>query len=162
MSKEECFGKGSSRVKAEERLDEDAREEHAPPSNLFVFDDQTHIVRSSSNGPNGLRALAQGPGPVSLAGGYTSNPFNGTGGNALGVDELGSAWTDWNPAQLGPNSPPNSGPPTTVLVEFHLGQYINRMYLQAPTAVSIISNANFALFTPPGGVPRPAANITES
>src|SRR5487761_1341287 len=48
--------------------------ENGPPADLFVFDDQTHIVRSSMNGPNGLRALAQGPGPASTAAGFTSNP----------------------------------------------------------------------------------------
>ncbi|MBV8934260.1 MAG: amidohydrolase family protein [Alphaproteobacteria bacterium] len=100
---------------------------------------------------------------MSEGAGYSSNPFNGTGGNPAGVDELGSPWTDWNPAQLGPSSPPNSGPDTTALGEFHLGQYINRMYLQAQTSVSIISNANIALFTPPsGGTPGPASNITQS
>src|ERR1700745_990900 len=125
--------------------------EQGTPSDVFVFDDQTHIVRSSTNTPQGLRALAQGPGSVSTGAGYTSNPFNGTGGNPAGVDELGSPWTDWNPAQLGPDSPPNPGPPTTLLGEFHLGSYIKRMYLEAQTSVSIISNANGALVTPPGG-----------
>jgi hypothetical protein len=140
-----------------------AYSENGPPKDLFVFDDQTHIVRSSTNGPNGLRALAQGPGPVSTAGGFKFNPFNGTGGNPAGVDELGNAWTPWNPAQLGPDSPPNSGPPTTLLGQFHLGEYINRMYLEAQTSVSIISNANIALFTPPGGgTPGPASNIHDS
>jgi uncharacterized protein len=159
----EVFGKKYFKVSPIEMFDWDAYKESAPPKDLFVFDDQTHIVRTSMNGPNALRALAQGPGPVSTAGGFTSNPFNGTGGNPAGVDELGSPWTDWNPAQLGPNSPPNSGPPTTVAGEFHLGQYINRMYLEAQTSVSIISNANFALITPPGGgVPRPAKNIEEN
>ncbi len=62
-----------------------------------------------------------------------------------------------------PDFPPNPGPPTTVAGEFHLGQYINRMYLEAQTSVSIISNANIALFTPPeGGDPRPATNIHDS
>ncbi len=159
----QVFGKRFFNVSAEEMFDDDAREEHAPPKDLFVFDDQTHIVRSSTNGPNGLRALAQGPGSVSTAGGFTANPFNGKGGNPAGVDELGSPWTDWNPAQLGPDSPPNSGPPTTVAGEFHLGQYVNRMYLQAQTSVSIVSNANIALFTPPGGgTPGPATNIHDS
>jgi len=37
------------------------------------------------------------------------------------------------------------------------------MYLQAQTSVSIISNANIALFTPPGGgTPVPESNITDS
>jgi len=162
LAMNEVFGQTFFKVSQVEMFEPAAFEENGPPKDLFVFDDQTHIVRSSSNGPNGLRALAQGPGPVSAAGGWYTNPFNGGGGNAKGVDELGSPWTDWNPAELGPNFPPNSGPPTTLLGEFHLGQYIKRMFLQAPTSVSIISNANFALFTPPGGVPRPAKNISES
>jgi predicted TIM-barrel fold metal-dependent hydrolase len=159
----EVFGKKFFNVNPAEVYEPAAYTKNGVPSDLFVFDDQTHIVRSSMNSPNGLRALAQGPGPVSTAAGFTSNPFNGRGGNPAGVDELGNPWTDWNPAQLGPNSPPNPGPPTTTLGEFHLGQYVNRMYLQAPVSVSIISNANIALFTPPGGgVPGPASNITES
>jgi predicted TIM-barrel fold metal-dependent hydrolase len=131
---------------------------------LFVFDDQTHIVRTSINNPQGLRALAQGPGPASTAAGFTANPFNsGNTPNPIGVDELGNPWTPWNPSELLPEFPPNPGPPTTVLGEFHLGQYINRMYLQSQTSVSIISNANVALFTPPGGgTPRPPMNIQES
>jgi len=162
LAMNEVFGKTFFQVSEVEMFEPAAFAENGPPRDMFIFDDQTHIVRSSSNGPNALRALAQGPGPVSAAGGYMTNPFNGAGGNASGVDELGSPWTDWNPAQLGPNSPANSGPPTTLAGEFHLGQYINRMFLQAPTSVSIISNANFALFTPPGGTPRPAKEISES
>ena len=159
----EVYGKKFFNVDRVEMYETAAYREHGTPPDAFVFDDQTHIVRSSMNGPNGLRALAQGPGPASTAGGYTSNPFNGTGGNPAGADELGSPWTDWNPAQLGPSSPPNPGPALTALGEFHLGEYINRMYLQAQTSISIISNANIALFTPPGGgVPGPASNITES
>ena len=163
LAMNEVYGKKMFNVKPVEMYETAAYHEHSVPRDLFVFDDQTHIVRSSVNGPNGLRALAQGPGPVSAGAGYTSNPFNGTGGNPSGVDELGNPWTDWNPAQLGPGFPANPGPATTALGEFHLGQYINRMYLQAQTSVSIISNANIALFTPPGGgVPGPASNISES
>jgi predicted TIM-barrel fold metal-dependent hydrolase len=159
----EVFGNTFFKVKPVEMFEPDAAAENGPPRNLFVFDDQTHIVRSSVNTPQGLRALAQGPGAVSSGAGFTKNPFNGSGGNPAGVDELGTAWTDWNPAQLGPDFPPNPGPPTTVAGEFHLGQYINRMYLQAQTSVSIISNANIALFTPPGGgTPGPANNIHDS
>ncbi len=163
LAMNEVYGRKYFNVRPVDMYETAAYEENAVPEDVFVFDDQTHIVRSSMNGPNGLRALAQGPGPVSTGAGYTSNPFNGTGGNPAGVDELGNPWTDWNPAQLGPSFPPNSGPATTALGEFHLGQYINRMYLQAQTSISIISNANIALFTPPGGgVPGPADSITES
>ncbi len=165
----QVFGKRFFNVNAEEMFDDDAREEFAPPSNLFIFDDQTHIVRSSTNSPQGLRALAQGPGSVSTGAGFTVNPDNGfnangttKGGNPVGVDELGNAWTPWNPTQLHPDFPPNPGPPTTVEGEFHLGQYINRMYLEAQTSVSIISNANLGLFNPGGGVPAGNHNIAES
>jgi hypothetical protein len=159
----EAFGKPFFKVSPVEMYEPAAYAEHGTPSDVFVFDDQTHIVRSSINNPQGLRALAQGPGSASTNAGFTVNPFNGVGGNAAGVDELGSPWTDWNPAQLGPDSPANPGPPTTALGEFHLGQYINRLYLQAQTSVAIISNANGALFQPPsGGPPVPASNITES
>ncbi|MGZ3397497.1 MAG: hypothetical protein ACXVB2_25620, partial [Isosphaeraceae bacterium] len=163
LAMNEVFGKRFLDVSKDEVYDSAAYAEKGMPQDVFVFDDQTHIVRSSVNTPQGLRALAQGPGSVSTGAGITSNPFNGSGGNPAGVDELGSAWTDWNPAQLGPDFPPNPGPPLTSLGEFHLGQYINRMYLQAQTSVSVISNANIALFTPPGGgVPGPATSITES
>src|ERR1700719_3690962 len=163
LAMNEVFGNTFFTVSKDEMFDRAAYAENAPPKNLFVFDDQTHIVRSSTNSPQGLRALAQGPGSVSTGAGFTANPNNGRGGNPAGVDELGNAWTPWNPAQLGPDSPPNPGPPTTALGEFNLRQYINRMYLHSQTSVSIISNANIALFTPPGGgTPGPANNIHDS
>ena len=163
LAMNEVFGNTFFKVSQVEMFEKAAFAENAPPKKLFVFDDQTHIVRSSTNTPQGLRALAQGPGPASTAAGFTSNPFNGRGGNPAGVDELGSTWTPWNPSQLQPDFPPNPGPPTTVDGEFHLGQYVNRMYLEAQTSVSIISNANIALFTPPGGgTPVPAKNIAQS
>jgi predicted TIM-barrel fold metal-dependent hydrolase len=173
LAMNEVFEEKFFNVSQVEMFEPEAFRENGTPANLFVFDDQTHIVRSSVNSPQGLRALAQGPGTASTAAGFSpattppyGNPYNGRGaggGNPAGVDEKGDAWTPWNLAQLGPDYPPNPGTPTTDLGEFHLGQYINRMYLQAQTSVSIISNANIALFTPPGGgVPRPAVNIAES
>ena len=163
LAMNEVFGESFFKVDEVEMMEPAAFDENGPPRDLFVFDDQTHIVRSSENGPQSLRALAQGPGAASTAAGFTYNPFNGVGGNAKGNDEFGNPWPDWNPAQLGADFPPNPGPPTTVQGEFHLGQYINRMFLQAPTSVSIISNANFALFTPPGStVAQPASDISES
>lgn len=158
----EVHGK-TFKITTEEMYEPAAYAQNGLPKDLFIFDDQTHIVRTSMNTPQGLRALAQGPGPASTAAGYTSNPFNGTGGNALGPDEFGNPWPDWNPAQLHPAYPPNPGAATTALGEFHLGEYINRMYLESQVSTSIISNANLALFTPPGGtVPGPATTIAES
>jgi predicted TIM-barrel fold metal-dependent hydrolase len=158
----EVYGQNLFKVSEGEMYDDDHHAVNGPPRDLFVFDDQTHIVRTSNAGSNALRALAQGPGAASTAGGFTKNPFNGAGGNPLGVDELGGMWTPWNPTQLHPDAPPNPGPNTTVQGEFHLGQYINRLYLQSQTNVSIISNANFALFSAPGEVPRAAKEIAES
>jgi len=159
----EVFGNKFFNVSPIEMFEPEAAAANGPPADLFVFDDQTHIVRSSTNSPQGLRALAQGPGPTSSLAGFNANPNNGAGGNPAGVDELGSPWSPWNPAQLLANFPKNPGTPTTVAGEFHLGQYINRMYLQAQTSVSVISNANIALFTPPGGgTPGPANNIHDS
>ena len=163
LAMNEVYGKKFFDVKPVEMYETDAYRENGVPQDVFVFDDQTHIVRTSMNSPEALRAIAQGPGPVSSGAGYATNPFNGTGGNPAGNDELGNPWTDWNPAQLGPDSPPNPGPPTTALGEFHLGQYINRMYLQSQTSISIISNANLALFLAPGQTtPAPATDIAES
>src|SRR6266566_10156710 len=170
LAMNEVYGNTFFKVDEVEMFEKAAFAENATPRSLFVFDDQTHIVRSSTNNPQGLRALAQGPGPVSTAAGFSpattppfGNPNNGRGGNPAGVDELGATWTSWNPTQLHPDFPPNPGPATTVAGEFHLGQYINRMYLEAQTSVSIISNANIALFTPPGGgTPGPATNIHDS
>jgi len=162
LAMNEVHGK-TFNVKPVEMYEPAAYAENGLPRDLFIFDDQTHIVRSSMSDAQGLRALAQGPGPVSSGAGYTSNPYNGTGGNAAGPDEFGNLWPDWNPAQLSPAFPPNPGPATTAAGEFHLGEYINRMYLESQVSASIISNANFGLFTPPGGtIPGPATNIQES
>src|SRR5881396_1034330 len=169
LAMNEVYGNTFFKVDEVEMFEKAAFAENATPRSLFVFDDQTHIVRSSTNNPQGLRALAQGPGTVSTAAGFSpattppfGNPNNGRGGNPAGVDELGATWTSWNPTQLHPDFPPNPGPPTTVAGEFHLGQYINRMYLEAQTSVSIISNANIALFNPGGGAPPGNRNIAHS
>src|SRR5258708_25131819 len=77
LAMNEVFGNRFFKVNPIEMFEEAAAAENAPPKNLFVFDDQTHIVRSSTNPPQGLRALAQGPGAASTAAGLTGNPDNG-------------------------------------------------------------------------------------
>src|SRR6185295_5836332 len=63
------------------------------PSDVFVFDDQLHVVPGSSHGARSLRALAQGP----TAPGFESNP-----GNPRGLeDEHGDPWKAWNPNLIG-------------------------------------------------------------
>jgi predicted TIM-barrel fold metal-dependent hydrolase len=163
LAMNEVFGKRFFNVSPIDMFESAAYAETGPPQDLFVFDDQTHIVRTSINSPNALRALAQGPGPASSAAGFTANPFNGRSGNPAGVDELGSPWTPWNPAELFPDSPPNPGPPTLEDGEFHMDKYIRRFFLESQVSVSIISNANIAVVSDPSlPAPRPAKNISES
>src|SRR5436190_14542089 len=49
------------------------------PRDLFVFDDQLHMIRESFSGPLYLRALAQGGGAAAAAAGIDKNPFNAEG-----------------------------------------------------------------------------------
>ena len=136
----DVFGKKFFKVAPEEMFEPDVCRENGPPDDLFVFDDQTHIVRNPLNAGRGLRALAQGPGQASrnanlVPGGYQVNPYNGLGGNAFGPDELGNLWTPWNPAfllhpeplsaLLHADSPPNTGD------EFHMTKYIQRFFFES-------------------------------
>jgi len=63
LAMNEVFGQTFFKVSEVEMLEPAAFDENGPPRDLFVLDDQTHIVRSSVNGPQSpriLRALAQG------------------------------------------------------------------------------------------------------
>ena len=149
-------------VSAIEMFDPAAYAATGIPKNLFVFDDQTHMVRYPQNQGRSLRAVAQGPGLASANAGWTTNPFNPLGE----LDEDGSPWRPWNPDRLfnypdsvllGPDSPPNTGS------EFHLVKYIQRMFLESQVTVSVLSNANLGSILEPGQtVPRPPKNITEN
>jgi predicted TIM-barrel fold metal-dependent hydrolase len=111
----------------------------APP-NLFVFDDQLHIIRSSRTGPgNALRDIAAG----------NPNAFN-----RLNLpDELNGINTPWNPAVVGlPN----------VNANFHLGQFMKDVYLDSQVTVGIMTNNNSAAVPTEGGPSRPPKNVAES
>jgi uncharacterized protein len=110
-----------------------------PPKDLFVFDDQTHIIRSSRVGPgNALRDIAQGI--------HTNfNPDDLP-------DELGRVNFPWNPALVGlPNLNEN----------FHLVQYMKDVYLDSQVTVAIMTNNNSAAI-PDAGASRPPKNVQES
>src|SRR2546421_8921699 len=49
------------------------------PKDLFVFDDQLHMIRQSMSGPLALRALSQGQGEAAKGAGFDTNPFNAEG-----------------------------------------------------------------------------------
>ena len=116
------------------------------PTDLFVFDDQTHTVRGSMPGPAALRAVAQG----STAPGFKTNPFNPDGL----LDELGRAWSAWTPALVG--SP--IGPDV-----FHLGNYIKNMFLDSQVTVALLSNVTPGTIQLPGeAAPRPPKTVPDS
>jgi predicted TIM-barrel fold metal-dependent hydrolase len=160
LAMNEVYGKMFDVDKAEVYEPEAARE-RGIPRDVFVFDDQTHMIRSSKNAPHALRAMTQGSGSASYNGGFISNPYNGGHGNPEGPDEFGRMWPNWDPLTLFPDYPPNPGPGSTGDGQFHLGQYILREYLESQVSCSIISNVTSALVDQPDGpsVPR---NISEA
>jgi predicted TIM-barrel fold metal-dependent hydrolase len=116
----------------------------APPRDLFVFDDQLHMVRGSRyDAAAPLRALAQGPSSTS----FKSNPMNP---RAL-MDEQGEGWGVWNRALVGlPNSPEN----------FLITQFIKDVFLDSQVNVGLLSNVPAGVVDPPGySTPR---NIKEA
>src|SRR5215467_8716357 len=100
------------------------------PRDLFVLDDQLHLVRSSRKGVGTpLRAIAQGP---TAAPQFKSNPFNLRGI----ADEHGQNWGVWNPALVG--LPVNDE-------SFQLGQFIKDVFLDSQVTIGILSNVTASL-----------------
>jgi uncharacterized protein len=127
-----------------------AQAAEAVPRDLFVFDDQLHMIRQTMPGPAALRALAQGQGDAAEKAGFKNNPFNAEGL----PDELGSPWKSWNPA-LGQT--PIEG------ANFYLAQFIKDVYLDSQVSVAILSNAPLGLFQAPGeDKPRIPRSVDES
>ena len=120
--------------------------DHGAPRNLFVLDDQLHVVRgSNATGGRSLRAIAQGPSTP----GFTSNPFNP---DSL-PDENGNVWGVWNPALV--------GMPLTAET-FHVVQWMKDIWFDSQVTVGLVSNVTASIFRPEGGTPRPPKNISES
>ena len=101
----------------------EAYAQSGPPRDLFVFDDQLHMVRGSRfDAAAPLRALAQGPSSTFSK----SNPLNGRNQK----DEHGDAWGVWNRELVGlPNSPEN----------FLITQFIKDVYLDSQVNVGLLS-----------------------
>jgi uncharacterized protein len=114
----------------------------AAPKDLFVFDDQLHLVRGSrGNALRGLRGLAQGS-----TVGLPSNPFNKD--NRL--DERGQAWGVWNPALVGlPYNPEN----------FLLTDFIRQVYLDSAVTVGLLTNVPASVIDTGERAPR---NVVEA
>ena len=122
--------------------------EGGPPRDLFVFDDQTHIVRTSMNNPQGLRALAQGPGPASTAAGLSCEsiqrraaiPLASTSSAVPGRRGIRRELLPRRSRRTPVRRPPCTASFTSVSTSIGCT-------LQSQTSVAIISNANIALFT---------------
>lgn len=112
----------------------EAYAQSGPPADLFVFDDQLHMVRGSRyDAAAPLRALAQGP----SAQGFDANPFNPNGVK----DENGETWGVWNRALVGlPNSPEN----------FLITQFIKDVFLDSQVSIGLLSNVPAGVVDPPG------------
>ena len=117
------------------------RRRPAPPKDLFVFDDQLHLVRGSRPSPADLRAIAQGP---SSAPTVKSNPFNPRGQR----DERGDAWGVWNPALVGLPIDPGYA---------HITQFIKDVYLDSQVTIGLLSNVTASMVQVDGRAAAAAA-----
>ena len=138
----EVYGKIFN-VDQNEMYEPEAYAAHAPPKDLFVLDDQLHIVRSSRvTGPGGGGSLRD----IS-AGRHTSN-------NPLDLpDELGRKNYPWNPAMV--NDP-------NVRSSWHLPNFIKWVYLDSQVTVGLLTNNNSAALPDDAGGTRPPRNVFES
>jgi hypothetical protein len=118
----------------------------ATPADLFVFDDQLHVVRGTvGNAGAPLRAIAQGPSSP----GFPTNPFNPTGLQ----DEHGEVWGAWNPALVGlPNEAANA----------QLVQFIKDVYLDSQVTIGLLSNVTASVINTEGAPPRAPRNAREA
>jgi hypothetical protein len=128
-----------------EMFEPEAYAQSGTPRDLFVFDDQLHMVRGSRGAAGmGLRALAQGP---SSGGGRNQmNPKNLP-------DERGDTWGIWNSALAGlPNKPEN----------FLITQFIKDVYLDSQVNIGLLSNVTASVISVDNQPTRPPRNVREA
>src|SRR5262245_21117885 len=133
-------------VSPDELHEPGAHAQAAPPKDLFVFDDQLHLVRGSRPSPAGLRAIAQGS---SSAPRVKSNPFNPRGQK----DEKGDAWGVWNPALVG--LPIDSA-------YAHITQFIKDVYLDSQVTIGLLSNVTASMVQVEGKPARAPRDAEEA
>jgi len=119
----------------------------AAPRNLFVFDDQLHMVRGSQRaGGAGLRALSQG---TSSAPNFKTNPYNPKGL----PDERGDVWGVWNPALVGlPITAANA----------QIVQFIKDVFLDSQVNIGLLSNVTASSVTIGAEARRAPRNVEEA
>jgi hypothetical protein len=146
LAMNEVFGRFFD-VDPVEMFEPAASAQSGAPRNLFVFDDQLHMVRGGAGNRGGaLRALAQGP---------TSAPtYRSNASNPKGLpDEHGEVWGVWNPALVGlPNAPANT----------QIVQFIKDVYLDSQVTVGLLSNVTASLVSLDGQRSRAPRKATTS
>ncbi len=147
LAMNEVYGQFFS-VDRDELYQPDAALPNAPPADLFVFDDQLHMVRSSQSGPLLFLAFVQGE---SAAAGspFKKNPFQKEGQ----VDELGRPWSALDPKRAGVAINGES---------LHLSRFIQDVYFDSQVTVGLLSAATLGVFPPGDPNGRPPQNYTES
>ena len=127
-----------------EMLVPEAYAQSATPRDMFIFDDQLHLVRGGAgNVGAALRAVAQGPSSS------TSSPFNPEGLR----DERGDVWGVWNPDLVGlPNEAANA----------QLVQFIKDVYLDSQITIGLLSNVTASAISTAPGDGRAPRNVREA
>lgn len=133
-----AHGETLFRVAKDSGFDHQAFVADGPPPDLFVFDDQCHLVRGNPGGgsyaPDSLLVLAQGDSAR-----FPNSPFPGNPWNPQNhPDELGNTWGNWDPKLIGQTHMDDT--------LFWLPNFIEQCYLQSQTTVALISNV-------PGQIP---------
>ena len=144
LAMNEVFGRFFS-VSPIEMFEPEAYAQSGAPRDLFVFDDQLHMVRGSAPNPGGmLRAVAQGS-----TSGAATNPMNPRGLR----DERGDVWGVWNPALVGlPNVAANA----------QIVQFIKDVYLDSQITIGLLSNVTASVVNLGAGQNRPPRNYKEA
>jgi uncharacterized protein len=128
-----------------EMLEPEVYAQSSTPRDVFVFDDQLHMVRGSSGAAGmGLRALAQGP--SSGASRNQMNPKNLP-------DERGDVWGVWNPALVGLSNKPEN---------YLITQFIKDVYLDSQVTIGLLSNVTASVINLDNQPTRPPRNVQEA
>jgi hypothetical protein len=132
-------------VQAAEMFEPAAYAETGAPKDMFVFDDQLHMVRGSVKGGGaGMRTLARGATDK-----VKTNPYNPKGL----LDEHGSTWTPFNPALAGLPD----GPETAQLVHF-----VKEVFLDSQISIGLLSNVTTSTVVVGAEPRRPPRNAKEA
>ncbi len=146
LAMNEVFGRFFD-VDLTEMFEPAAYAQSGAPRDLFVFDDQLHMVRGTQRaGGAPLRAIAQGP---SSAPAFTSNPYNPKGL----ADERGEVWGVWNPALVGlPITSENA----------QIVRFIKDIFLDSQVTIGLLSNVTASSVTIGAQERRPPKNVEEA